>query len=685
MTFLLSGRASAPCLAAALLAAPAAANEAQNPPARQQDDIIVYGRELEQIGIAMTGSQGIVGYRDFANRPFARVGEVVETVPGMIATQHSGIGKANQYFLRGFNLDHGTDFAGYVDGAPVNLRTHGHGQGYLDLNFIIPELIERIDYNKGPYAANAGDFSAAGSVRMKTVSTLEPMAEVTAGSYGYYRALVAGSGRLGNGDLLAAVEGTRSNGPWVLDENLRKLNALLKYSSGTDSHGWSVALSGYHASWDATDQVPKRAIDAGLIGRMGFIDPDLGGRTTRIGLTANGRFGPTGATLYAAYYNFRLTSNFTYFLDDPVNGDAFQQRDRRGVFGGAIDHEIAAQIGRMPVVFKIGGEGRYDAIGNIGLYRSVAARPIGTVREDKVSEYSGAVFAQGTASLTPRLRLMLGLRGDLYGYDVHARCLPANSGSGRDGIVSPKANLAWRAADHLELYASYGESFHSNDVRGASIRVDPNTGDPAERVPVLVKARGQELGARLEYPRFRASLVAFHLSLGSELVFSGDGGTTEPNDATRRWGSELNLFWRPVDWLSLDGAASFTRARFHDVPAGMTRIPNSVGKVVSAGAAVELGHGVSASLRLRHFGAAPLIEDDSARSHPTTLVNLGAYWQHGSARLGAEVLNLLDSNDNDITYFYTSRLPGEPAGGVDDDHLHPVEPRAVRISLRISL
>ena len=245
--------------------------------------------------------------------------------------------------------------------------------------------------------------------------------------------------------------------------------------------------------------------------------------------------------------------------------------------------------------------------------------------------------------------------------------------------------LAWHAFDHFELYADYGESFHSNDVRGATIKVDPKTGDPVDQVPALVKARGSELGARLEYPRLTASIVAFYLTLGSELVFSGDGGTTEPNPASRRYGTEATLFWRPFDWLTLDGALAFTHARFHDVDPGQTRIPNSVARVASGGAAVDFGRGLSASLRLRHFGAAPLIEDDSARSKPTTLVNIGGYYQLGRAKLGIDVLNLLDAKDNDITYFYTSRLQGEPADGVADYHLHPVEPRQVRVSLRLVL
>lgn len=458
----------------------------------------------------------------------------------------------------------------------------------------------------------------------------------------------------------------------------------MKLSQGTADHGWSLGLTGYHATWNATDQVPERAIASGLISRWGNIDPFLGGRTTRLGLTANAQLGPTALNLFATYYRFKLTSNFTYFLNDPVNGDEFQQRDQRAVFGGSVRHDIDAALGAMPVKFALGGDARWDHIGKIGLYASAADVTIGTVREDEVDEYSGGVYAEGTASLTDRLRVTLGLRGDLYGYNVRARTLAVNSGRGSDAMLSPKAALAWRATDSLELYANYGESFHSNDVRGASITLDPGTLDPVDRVPVLVKARGGELGARVETKRFTASLVGYYLALGSELVFVGDGGSTEPNDATRRYGAEATLFWRPVDWLTFDSAGAVTHARFHDVTPGFTRIPNSVSEVISGGMAVDLPGGFSGSLRVRHFGAAPLIEDGSQRSAPTTLVNLGGYYTQKRFKLGVDVLNLLNARDADISYFYASRLPGEAADGVDDRHIHPVEPRQVRASLRFS-
>lgn len=651
--------------------------------ARRDADIVVYGRAIEQIGIAQSGSQGVVGYRDFQDRPISRVGELVENVPGVIATQHSGTGKANQYFLRGFNLDHGTDFAGYIDGVPINMRSHGHGQGYLDLNFIIPELMERIDYRKGPYFADVGDFSAAGTIAFKSYDALAPIAQVQLGQYGYYRALAAGSTAVGAGTLLLGGEAVFSNGPWDLDENLRKYNGFAKYGVDVGSGRVGLSLSGYDARWNATDQVPARAVADGRIGRFGNIDSDLGGSTTRIGANLQGDFGRTTANVYATWYDFNLTSNFTYFLDDPVNGDQFQQADRRSVFGGNVRHAIAGTLGSMPVNVTLGGDVRYDAIARVGLYRSIRGQRSSTVREDQVDQFSAGAYAQAELKITPKLRATVGLRGDVYSYQVDSD-LPVNSGSGSDAILGPKLSLAWQAAKTIELYANYGESFHSNDVRGATVRVDPASGLPAEQVDVLPRARGAELGARLEQGPIVASVVGFYLKLDSELVFVGDAGGTEPNAASRRWGGEATIFWRVNDIMRFDMAATATRARFATGEARQNFIPGAVSNVVAAGVSIDLPSGLSASARVRHFGGAPLIEDGSQRSDGTTLVNLGAYYRTGRVRIGLDLFNLFNSKDADITYFYGSRLPGEAADGVEDQHFHPAEPRQLRASVQFT-
>lgn len=664
-----------PCIVSRIAAvaaclAPAAAFADDRPPDANGETIVVYGRAIQQVGVAASGSEGVVGYADFENRPIARAGELAENVPGLIATQHSGSGKANQYLLRGFNLDHGTDLAGFVDGAPINMRSHGHGQGYLDLNFLIPELVERIDYAKGPYHAQNGDFSSAGSMRFSTRSRLSaPFAEATVGPFGYRRGVVAGSTDLGrDAVLLGAIEGTLSDGPWVLPERGRKFNGLAKISTPT----WSLGFSGYINRWTSTDQVPERALASGLIPRNGFIDADLGGRSGRAALTFNGTFGQTRVSAFAIASRLRLVSNFTYFLDDPVNGDEFAQVDRRGVFGGSAQHEIAGD----QVTWRFGGDTRWDRIGTVGLYRTVAGQSIETVRQDQVSESSGGLFGEAEVKLGGGLRAVLGLRGDLIGYRVRSN-LAGGSGSGSATLLAPKVALAWRLARGVEAYANYGEGFHSNDVRGAA-------GTLPDRVPIMSRSRGEELGLRVERGPFTASLVAFRLDLGSELVFVGDAGTTEPNAPSRRTGAELSMFWKPSPELTFDGSAAWTRARFRDVAQGEDYIPGATPLVIGAGVSAMLPGKIALTARVRHFAGTPLIEDASQRSQATTLVNIGSYGDVGRVRVSGEMLNLLNTRAPDVTYFYASRLPGEPADGVEDRHLHPVEPRQLRVTVRVS-
>lgn len=661
-------------LGSTIWAVPALAQEADAED--EADRIVVYGRALEVIGVAQSGSQGTVGYADFEDVPISRTGELVENVPGVIATQHSGSGKANQYFLRGFNLDHGTDFAGFVDGAPINMRTHGHGQGYLDFNFVIPETLERIDYRKGPYFADVGDFSAAGTVAFTTADTLAPFAKVEGGAFDFIRGVAGGSVDLGAGELLIAGEAQFYDGPWVLDEDLDRFAGLVKYSVEAGDRRLSVQLNAYDSSWTSTDQVPERAINSGLIDRFGFIDGTLGGDTTRLGAVVNGAIGKTGFTAFATYYDFRLVSNFTYFLEDPVNGDQFVQADRRWVLGGSVDHRVA--LG--PLDLTLGADLRHDAISRVGLFRSLGGVATAPVRTDAVDETGIGLHASGEIALAPGLRANLGLRYDHIFYDVNAD-LAINAGDGNDGIFAPKASLAWRVSDALELYANYGQSFHSNDVRGATIAVDPVSGAPADRVPVFARAEGAEIGARIQQGDFHASLVGFWLELDSELVFVGDGGATEANDGSRRYGVEANLFWRPTDWLLLDAAYAYTDARYVGPPPGLREIPGAVAEVVSGGVTVKPVEALTLTAQLRHFGGAPLIEDGSVESNATTLINFGGYWEIGRLTLGAEVFNVFDADDADITYFYESRLAGEPTG-VEDRHIHPVEPRQLRISAR---
>ena len=640
------------------------------------EEIVVYGRSLQQIGIASSASEGVVGYKDIQLPPMLRVGELVEAVPGMVATQHSGTGKANQYFLRGFNLDHGTDFSASLNGVPLNMRSHGHGQGYLDLNPLIPELVEMTYYQKGPYSLENGDFSSAGSVEFDYYSKIvQPSVEVTFGEEKFRRILATGS----LGEFVGAFDLTRYAGPWVIDEDLRQDKFHLSWSAVSDERELVVSLDYYDSSWNATDQIPSRIVESGLIDKLGFVDPDLGGSASRLAVSARAQNDNGYAQLYLVETDFSLFSNFTYALDDPFDGDEFEQEDQRLIYGVNLGYEYRLNDSAELIW---GVEIRHDDIRRLGLYESISRVRSETIRSDVVSQTSYAAFTGFDWQASERMRVSLGVRADQYRYDVEAK-QTLNSGSGSDSQVSPKLKLAYLIRDDLEGYLNLGRGMHSNDVRGASIGVDPKTNESVDQVPLLVPTEGAEVGLRFEKGRrFNASLVYFLLEVDSELVFIGDGGATEPSDRSTRRGIELNAFYRPLDWLSVNASYTYSRSRFDDVDSRLDRIPGSVPRTLGAGITMTSSSGFSASLRFRHLGAAPLTEDNSVNSDSSLLVNAAFGYERGALGIQLEVFNLTDSDDRDIAYYYESRLPGEPIEGISDIHYHPLEPRAVRLSLK---
>lgn len=383
----------------------------------------------------------------------------------------------------------------------------------------------------------------------------ETIVQAAVGEKDFYRGLLATSVELGGGNLILAGEATFYDSPFELDEDLEKYNAFFKYSRSNGAIDWNVALSALDATWTSSDQVPLRAIESGLITPLGFIDPDLGGETTRIAFTGGASAESWTASAYAIYYDFSLFSNFTYFLNDPINGDEFEQRDERVTLGGAFTYHRHFELAGLPATFRTGGDLRYDNIFDIGLFNTAGRERLSTVRYDEVQQFSIGGFAEVEFNPTDRIRVNLGVRTDVFTYDVDSS-IAQNSGDGSDVIFTPTANLAWQATDWLELYANYGQGFHSNDARGAAISVDPVTLEAVDPVDVLVRAEGAELGARIEYGSFNAALVGFWLELDSELVFVGDAGTTEPNESSRRFGVEFNAFWQPTDWLVLDATAA---------------------------------------------------------------------------------------------------------------------------------
>jgi outer membrane receptor protein involved in Fe transport len=620
-------------------------------------------------------------------QPFSRVGEALEVVPGLIVTQHSGEGKANQYFLRGFNLDHGTDLAISVDGMPVNMPTHGHGQGYADINFLIPELVQSVNVRKGPYFADQGDFASAGTVAINYVNRLpKNIAELTFGSFGYRRAVAAASTAVGAGTLLTALEGVGYNGPWDVPDNVRKLNGVLRYSQGTATDGFTLSAMAYSNGWNSTDQVAQRAFDQGLIGRFGSLDPTDGGVASRFSLSGNwaqsSEYGQSKISAYAINSSLRLYNNFTYFLDDPVHGDQFSQMDRRTVYGLDASHAFDGRVGGTEIQTRIGLQTRGDDI-RVGLFKTLQRQTLSTVREDSVRQGNVGLWADTTARWTDWLRTTVGIREDYFAGSVLSDT-PENSGNAQASMTSPKAGIVLGPWYRTEFYGNAGYGLHSNDIRGATITVDPiDKVTPQDRVPLLVRSKGAEFGIRTKaVEALTSSLAVFLLDFDSELLFVGDAGTTEASRPSRRVGVEWTNQYQVLPWMRLDLDVAYTRARFSDFDPAGNFIPGAPAWVAAGGVTFGGESGWFGALRGRYFGPRPLIEDDSVRSQASLIFNARAGYKFDNGlRLQLDVLNLFDARTNQIEYYYLSRLPGEPIGGVADRHVHPAEPLAVRLTL----
>ena len=651
------------------------------------ETVVVTGSSGGMVGIADSANVGTVTKKQLAARTVYRPGELLEATPGLIVSQHSGEGKANQFYLRGFNLDHGTDLRTTVDGMLVNQRSHSHGQGWTDLNFLIPELATRLEYKKGPYYASEGDFSSAGAVSINYANTLEQgIANVGFGQNGFRRALVADSPKVGNGHLLYAVEAMHNDGPFVHPDDYRKLNGLLRYSEGSVANGFNLTAMGYHAKWNSTDQIPKSAVDAGDLGRFDAIDPTDGGESHRYSVSGAWRHSTdTSSTKVNAYvidWQLKLFSNFTYFLDDPVNGDQFAQPDHRQTTGVNASHTWEMPGLGSESENTVGVQFQNDNIFN-GLFSTKAREPLTVTRQDHLLETSLGLYAENATRWTPWFRTVAGVRADTYHFDVKSDN-PANSGKVDATIANPKLGLIFGPWDKTEYYVNLGGGFHSNDARGATLTADPKTGAPAEKVSPLVRSKGIELGVRTSLlPGLQTAFSVYRLDIGSELTFAGDAGTTEAGRPSRRTGFELANYYKLSDWLTVDADVAFARARFRDNdPDGVgVRIPGSVEGVASIALAMDnLGPWFGA-VQYRYFGPRPLIEDNSVRSNSTATLN-GRIGYKINARMKVELegFNLTNSQASAIDYFYQSRR--QPGGLAEDGiHFHPIESRSFRVSL----
>jgi outer membrane receptor protein involved in Fe transport len=637
-------------------------------------EIVVFGRGEAKIGTAHAASEGSVGGSDLLVRPLLRVAELLEAVPGMVAAQHSGSGKANQYFLRGFNLDHGTDFTTYIDGVQMNLRSHGHGQGYLDLNGLIPEVVAREDFRKGPYRADGGDFALAGAASMTTIDGFDrPWISVEGGSYMSGRLAAGGTVKdVAGGSLTLVGQAKRYDGPWQEAEHLRHYSGFAKYTAPTGGGTLEASLHAYHATWRPTEQIPERIIGSALCpDEFCSPDPSARGRTTRwVGNIAM-RQPSWNANVYAQYYNWNMYSNPTYADPDGTSAQ-IDQFDKRWIVGLTARKQWDVD---STLQLSVGTENRYDHIGKVGVNRADTRAFLSSLGRYHVEELSGALYGEATWKPARGLRLTGGMRADYYRYTVRARDAVAadlGTGSGHDSIISPKVSAAYEIVPQFEVYANWGRGFHSNDVRGAI-----NVESP---VPVLVRGTGKELGGRLQLGTVSLTATYWWLDVGSELRFVGDSNAVEPTGASKRHGYEVVGFWRPLPWLALDGSYVASHSRYDNGD----RIPNAVENAVSAGAAIVLDSW-EASVRVRHLGPYPLIEDNSVRDKGSTIVNARAAWKGRKIEIYGEVLNIFDSHDKDMAYYYESYIPTfDTHGPVEGRLSRVIEPRTFKIGARFT-
>ena len=703
---------------AAQAAAPAGASDIQ------LEGVVVTASRLDLLGKALSASQGSVTAKEIELRPILRIGQLYETIPGLVVTIHSGEGKANQYLLRGFNLDHGTDFASFVDGMPVNRPTNAHGQGYSDQNFLIPQLVDGIDYTKGPYYADVGDFGAVGSAQVRLANELPSQVSASIGTLRDQAVFVSGTRHISPQDRLwGAVDLAHIDGPWSPPADFRRIRAAARFSHGAPAQGFSLTAM-YYASRGAmqTDQ-PRRAIEQGLIGRFGVLDPSDASRSERFSLSGRYAAEGDGWRLKAGGYWIRarmtLWNDFTHLLDDPVNGDQEQQDEARNTLGG----EVALSWDARPLGFAtettVGLQERHDAVfldkrhtaGRAVLDYCVAAalapadRPApadahaspiaqafaavdGACNADRVRLNDLALYAQTVIHWTPWLRTELGVREEAYA--ARDQSLVAGSDDAASQMLfQPKASLVLGPWRKTELYFSAGRGFHSDDVRGVfgSVPLEGFPG-PAGRAPLLAAAEGGELGLRTNLvPKLRLQLAVFREDFRSELTYDADAGEDSASAPSRRQGIEISGQVRPAPWVEFNADLAFSRARYRgglaDFGLDGRYIANAPGFIGSFGVLVDDLGPWSGALQWRALGAYPIrdgIRDPQDRGYRE--LNLEVGYRFGPRLRGQlAIFNLLNSHDNAAAYHYATRLPGEPAEGVEDFQVHPLEPVSARLTL----
>ncbi|MFO0660698.1 MAG: TonB-dependent receptor [Polyangiaceae bacterium] len=639
-----------------------------------------------------------VSRRDLELRPRLRPGDILEAAPGLFAVQHAGGGKANQYFLRGFDADHGTDVGFFVDGVPINMPSHGHGQGWTDFHFLIPELVVSLDAYKGPYYAQFGDFSTAGALNLRLAERFEESrVSLTVGEYNMLRGLVIASPDLADDwRTVLAAEMYGADGPFQNPEKFRRFNVFARATHDLGPRS-SVSMTwmSYGGQWNASGQIPARAVcgegESGVpapgaygqpcMSRFGTVDPSEGGSTQRhmasISFSTAAHDSDLSAMAYFINYRFQLYSNFTFFEKDPIHGDEIEQTDQRSVFGADVRARRHVHYGASRFTTTFGAQARHDSIDN-ALYHDEARERLETQKKHAIEESSLGLFVEEDVRLTNAIRFVAALRADRFDVSVEDKredlSSTGNKSSGTDSamLLSPKLMFVISPTKWLDLFADYGRGFHSNDARGAVLS--------SNRVNLLTPATGYEIGAKAEpLAGWQLYGAGFLLDLASELVWVGDEGTTEASGQTRRYGVELGSRYRIGNWFYADADLTFTRARYRVNAGNGDAVALAPTRTFTAGVGARPTFGrftPFGGIRLKHIGDRPANEDASLTAQGFTLVDADAGLRWGNVEGALDVQNLLNSAYREVNFATTTRLRYEPAP-VTGIHYSPGWPRTV--------
>ena len=707
------------CLLAgtALAQTPAPAGAPADPSAspaassRTVKEVVVTASRGNMLGRAVTASQGVITQKEVELRPIARIGQLYETVPGLVVTIHSGEGKANQYLIRGFNLDHGTDFASFVDNMPVNRPTNTHGQGYSDQNFLLPQIVGGIDYTKGPYYAAIGDFGAVGSAHVRLVDDLPAQVSGMIGTFGDEEVFAGGTHHIDQDNRVwGALDVGHIDGPWDPPGDFRKVLAAARYSHGSDVQGFGLTGMVYQSVGRLLTDQPLRAVQDGLIGRYGTLDSSDESRSQRFSLSGDyaavGEDWKLDLGAYAIRSTMTLWNDFTHLLDDPVNGDQEEQDEGRTTLGTQANYSRAVRLGTIPTDIVVGVQLRYDDV-DLDKKHTLRRTPLDycsveqpdgpaiqvpavnfQCQADKVRLLDAAPYVENTTRWTPWLRTVVGLREEYY-WASDRSLISGFSGAAHQFLFQPKGSLVLGPFYKTELYLSAGRGFHSDDVRGVFGTV-PLEGIPgaAGQTPLLASTTGEEVGLRTNIvPHLQAQIAVFRQDFQSELTYNADVGQDEASAPSRRQGVEVSAQFRPTPWLELNTDLSFSKARYQGDLASFgldgPYISNAPSFIGSFGILVDDLGPWFGGLQWRRLGPYPISDGDRLpedKGYSEVNLDVG-YKVTPKLKLQVSIFNLLNTKANASAFYYTSRLAGEPLEGVTDFQVHPVEPISARFTV----